>query len=133
MENGGAQEYQKTEFDDRGFQELTTSVGCVQRSATHHVYRQIHSGEFRFAAHTLLQNDNLACRVGSAVIRGVRIVKISGKCGIRTGETVSPVEIVRSERYGTPLKDAHRNRSPTLRRRSFRSQFWNLVFAPWPK
>ena len=39
------------------------------------------------------------------VVPDVGIVKISGKCAIRSGETVSPVEIVRSARYGTPLDD----------------------------
>jgi len=70
--------------------------------------------------------------VGTGIL-DVRIVKISGKCAVRSGETVSPVEIVRSERYGTPLVDTHRNRSAMFRRRSFRSQNWNLVFALWPK
>ena len=62
-------------------------------------------------------------------ISDVRIAKISGKCTVRSGETVSPVEIVRSERYGTFFVDTYRNQSAMFRRRSFRSHNWTLVFA----
>ena len=46
--------------------------------------------------------------------------EISGKCGIPSGEIVSPVEIVGNARYGTPVMlcialEAHRHRGTYIK------------------
>ena len=68
-----------------------------------------------------------------SVILSVTIVKISGKCGILSGEIVSQVVIVRSERYGMPNTDAARVKPQCSGGVYPCSQNWNLVLAPWPK
>ncbi len=94
---------------------------CKTESVTPHPHEAFQTS----SRHMARQFQTLQSRRCRGLGRHKR--EISGKCGIRSRETVSPVEILGSERYGTPLADAHRNRSLMLSRCAFRSQFWNLV------
>jgi len=51
------------------------------------------------------QSENQPHDIDLPEVAEINNAKISGKCGILSGETVSPVEIPRNARYGTPLHD----------------------------
>ena len=54
---------------------------------------------------SVVQSENQPHDIDIPMVAEINIVKISGKCGILSGEIVSPVEIVRDARYGTQLHD----------------------------
>ncbi len=51
---------------------------------------------------SVVQSENHPHDIDVPVLAEINIAKISGKCGILNGEIVSPVEIARYSRYGTP-------------------------------
>ena len=51
------------------------------------------------------QSENQPHEIDLSGVTEINNAKMSGKCGILSRETVSPVEIHRNARYGTPLHD----------------------------